>query len=281
MGDAEGDTGLTDEGDHNAVALDALDLTLDAGKGAVKDAHTTVLLVDEVGISQGDALGQGIKTGGRGDEVLHLTVGNPDDGGGLGDVTRPDRHELHDVAGGVETLEELELDLHGADEHKTVDRGVLVDEHTPIVVDYRWLDIEIGVVALVAQFVVDIIGPFAPGVGDAHGIPVKLVVVGLLAQVAVEAAVVVEEQELVLVKQLERFWIGDKDRCARAWGTSGNNWFFRLVAHHPKCLYTAIFATSKSIGISKLYFGKTSDRGLTPGYKKSVNLTLPVRLFRS
>ena len=156
----------------------------------------------------------------------------------------------------LETLEELELDLHGADEHKTVDRGVLVDEHTPIVVDYRWLDIEIGVVALVAQFVVDIIGPFAPGVGDAHGIPVELVVVGLLTQVAVEAAVVVEEQELVLVKQLERFWIGDKDRCARAWDTSGNNWFFRLVAHHPKCLYTAIFATSKSIGISKLYLEK-------------------------
>lgn len=203
MGDAESDLGLADKGDNDAVALDALNLALDACKGTTEDAYTTVLLVDEIGIGEGDALGKGVETGGRRDEVLHLTVRHPDDTGGLGDIAGPDAHELHDVAGGVVTLEELELDLHGMDEHETIDRGILVDHHPTIVVDRGLLDIEIGFVTLVAQLIVDIIGPLTPGVGDAHGIPVELVVVGLLTQVAVKAAIVVEKQELILILQLE------------------------------------------------------------------------------
>lgn len=59
VGDADGDTGVAEEGDDNAMTADALDLSLDAGEGTTDDANGTAYLVDELVVGEGDALQEG------------------------------------------------------------------------------------------------------------------------------------------------------------------------------------------------------------------------------
>ena len=192
-------TGLTEEGHDDAVAGDSLDLTFDAGKRATNDPHGLSLLVDEVVVGQWDTLTGGIRTGGGVDEVLHLTVGHPDNLGAVGLDTGLDNHELHHVAAGRESLQQLQLDLHRVDKDDVIDRtkiGVLTG--IAKVVFRRLLKMKIGLIALGMKGVVDLDGTLLTAIADAHGVPAEIVVVFLFQDTCILALVALEIEASLL-----------------------------------------------------------------------------------
>ena len=76
-GDAEGYLGVSEEGDDDALSVDAFHLAFDVLERSVEDAHSLALFVEEVGVGEGDALPVGVGTGGYIDEVLHLFLWDP------------------------------------------------------------------------------------------------------------------------------------------------------------------------------------------------------------
>ena len=192
-------TGLTEEGHDDAVAGDSLDLAFNAGKRATDDSHGLPLLVNEVVVCQGDTLTGGIRTGGGIDEVLHLTVGHPDDLGAVGLDTGLHNHELHHVAAGRESLQQLQLDLHRVDKDDVID-GTKVSVLTGIakIVFRRLLKMKIGLIALGMKSVVDFDGTLLTAIADTHGVPAEIVVVFLFQDAGIVALVALEIEASLL-----------------------------------------------------------------------------------
>jgi len=79
LGDADGQTGLAEEDDDNAVAADAFDFTLYATEGAAKDADPLTDFIKEVAVGKWNALMIGVGQVCSSDKILHGCIGNIDD----------------------------------------------------------------------------------------------------------------------------------------------------------------------------------------------------------
>ena len=124
MGDTIGDFQFRELDDHYTVALDGLDLAIDAGKGSADDAHLAAGLGEVVFVTKLDSLLARIVTGLGVDETLHGCVTHGDDivpqetsvavATGTGD-------ELQGEEGGVEMLQAADDFLLGTNEDEVAE----------------------------------------------------------------------------------------------------------------------------------------------------------------
>ena len=203
VGDAHCDSGIAKQGDYYAVAVDALYLALDACKGTIDYLDSLTFLVNKMIVGKGYALGEWVRAIGRIDEILHLTVWNPDNLGRLGHIMLTGCHELHDVAVGGETLQQFQLNFHGMDEHHIIN-GALQGVFTGIakIVFRYFLKMKVCLVSLCHEGVVDRKCALSAAITDVHRIPAKEGIVGFFQESGIIGFIVVETEAALLSEEL-------------------------------------------------------------------------------
>ena len=179
LGDGVGQAKVGQADEDDAVGLEVLDLSSDAGKGATDDADLAAWL--DIGLIdlEGDAQALDVFTGLGIDEILHLLLGDRDNLTFLFPTPPGLGHELNREEVGIGVLEgtdNLLLDLH---EDEIADDGGGFVEKFLVADDFVVFQTEIGGEAFLEEGITDAEGFLGIGVIDIEGIPANLIVVDL------------------------------------------------------------------------------------------------------
>ena len=177
LGDGIGQAKVGQADENDAMGLEILDLSGDAGKGTTDDADLAAWLGIGLIDLKGDAQALDIFTGLGIDEVLHLLLGDRDNltllfptPPGLGHEL--DREEVR--IGMLEGTDNLLLDL---DKDEIADDGSGFVEKLLVADDFVVFQAEIGGEALLIEGITDAESFLGIGVIDVEGIPADLIIV--------------------------------------------------------------------------------------------------------
>ena len=240
MRDADGHLRLANEGNEDAMAVDADHLALETLEGAGEDADLLVRPVQEILIGEDDALLIGVRARGGITEIVHLLVRDPEDALGMCGIEGLDRYELHTATDRIETLQQLQLNLHRAHEYHIIYRiAAIVFADFAKGITGGILKMKIDLIALTGQFITNAQCPLALSIADAHGIPMEVGIVGFFEDGLVNRLVGLEGEGVRVLEELGKGRLDNIIRRARVQNTSAIKPFIYFSSQLTKALTTA------------------------------------------
>lgn len=179
FGDGIGQTKVGQADEDDAVGLEVLDFSGDAGKGTTDDADLAARLDIRLIDLEGDAQALDVFTGLGIDEILHLLLGDRDNLTLLFPTPPGLGHELNRQEVGIGVLEGTDNLLLDLDEDEIADDGGGLVAKFLVADDFAVFQTEIGGEAFLEEGITDAERFLGIGVIDIEGIPANLIVIDL------------------------------------------------------------------------------------------------------
>ncbi len=179
FGDGIGQTKVGQADEDDAVGLEVLDFSGDAGKGATDDADLAAWLDIRLIDLEGDAQALDVFTGLGIDEILHLLLGDRDNLALLFPTPLGLGHELNRQEIGIGVLEGTDNLLLDLDEDEIADDGGGLVAKFLVADDFVVFQTEIGGEAFLEEGITDAERFLGIGVIDIEGIPADFIVIDL------------------------------------------------------------------------------------------------------